>query len=120
MDREHAAWGVILIVIGVILLGQRLDWGINWNMGRLWPLIVVALGVLQLVARRFAAAVWMLLSGGLFFLHMNHILRLDRSWPLFIVVAGLGMLFRRPGRRRVQPVVTAAEAPPVADGEKHE
>jgi cell wall-active antibiotic response 4TMS protein YvqF len=120
MSRERAAWGVILIVIGVIFLGERLNWGFGWNMGRLWPLILIALGAVQLMSCRIAGAVWLLFLGGLFLLHQNHILRLDQSWPLFIVAAGLGMLFNRSNRRRQPSVPRVAEPPAPVAGERHE
>ena len=95
MIRERSLAGGILIIIGVIFLGERLGWGLAWNIGRLWPLILVALGVVQLLDHRPGPAIWLLFLGGLFLLHQNYILRLHDSWPLFIVVAGIGMLFGR-------------------------
>jgi hypothetical protein len=96
-------WGIILIVVGVIFLGERMGWGVAWNMGRLWPLILIALGAVQLYARRYGGALWMFFLGGIFLLHMNHILRLHDAWPLFIVVAGLGMLFGKSRRSCAPP-----------------
>jgi len=108
MNRERSVWGVILIVIGLIFLGDRLGWGIAWSMGRLWPLILIAIGVVQFTSGRTGSGAWLLFIGGLFLLHQNHILRIGQAWPLFIVAAGVAMLFGR--SRRVQ-----AEPPAAAD-----
>jgi hypothetical protein len=120
MDRDRATWGVILVLIGVILLGERLDWGVRWNMGRLWPLLLIGIGLVQLSARRLSGAIWLLFLGGLFFLHQNHILRLTQSWPLFIVAGGLGMLFGRSRLRRTRSPLTTPETTATTSGEAHE
>jgi len=116
VNRERSAWGVTLIVVGLIFLGDRLGWGVGWNMGRLWPLIPIAIGLVHVVSGRGSEGVWLLFVGGLFLLHMNHIVRLSASWPLFIVAAGIGMLFARSQRRRREPA--ASEKPASAGGEE--
>ncbi len=43
-NRDPLAWGIILIVIGLIFLFNNLDIGI-WNFtARLWPLILIFWG----------------------------------------------------------------------------
>jgi hypothetical protein len=111
MNRERSIWGVILIVIGVIFLGERLGWAIGWSMGRLWPLILIAIGAVQLASRRSGAGVWLLFIGGLFLLHQNHILRMHDAWPLFIVAAGVAMLFGRSRRTRFEPTAGPDQSP---------
>ncbi len=51
-QRHHNTIGIILIVIGIFfLLGSfRLFWWFNW--GYLWPLILVAIGVLIIIGAR--------------------------------------------------------------------
>ena len=101
MRGERSVGGLILIVIGVIFLGERMDWGLQWHMSRLWPLILVALGAMQIASRRLGAGFWLVFLGGIFLLNQNHILMLHDSWPLFIVAGGVGMLLRTGRKTRV-------------------
>lgn len=53
MSGTRRGWAgpFVLIAIGVILQGQMLDWFWWWHMGRLWPLILIAVGAGILVKR---------------------------------------------------------------------
>lgn len=121
MNRERSAWGVILIVVGLIFLGERLGWGLSWNMGRMWPIILIVLGLVQMLTRRSPGGAWLVFTGGIFLLNQNHILRLHDSWPLFIVAAGIGMLFGRSRRaRRERAIGGTPEHSDAPTGDVHE
>ena len=105
---SHVTGGLIVLSIGLILLAGNLDW--SWNFGRLWPMIFVIIAVGKFVtggAENRNSALWFLFLAGIFLLHTFSIFRLNHSWPLFIVLAGLGMIFGREkscsGRTKVQP-----------------
>ena len=107
MDRKQASQittGVLLIVLGLIFLGQRLDVLPDIDLRRLWPVFLVVMGVGRVLApaegRRRSGGAWMIFLGVLFLFHTYHVLRLDDSWPLFIVAAGVSILF---GRRKCPP-----------------
>lgn len=98
---SQATTGVVIIVIGLILLGRQLHLGLD--MGRLWPLILIVLGVSRFLnvdadGRRGNGA-WLLLVGGLFLLNNYRILGLGDSWPVFIIAAGLAFIFGRDHHR---------------------
>ncbi len=93
-------WGLLLIVVGVLLLLDRmgrLDFGdlISFY----WPLFLIFGGLWHLVTNQFrhtAGGVVLIVIGSLFMLGKWHIL--GRSawhfvWPLLIILAGLWILF---------------------------
>lgn len=101
MDRSQASQfttAIIVIAIGLILLSGQLNLGWGADVSRLWPLVLVALGVGRLVGpsdEGRGSAYWFLFLGGLFLMHTFRIVRLNDSWPLFIVAAGVSMMFKQ-------------------------
>ena len=97
--------GVIIIAVGVMLLADRIGIsGIHLS-GRYWPLLLVAFGFVRLFdppTRRNGArrsrwtGVWFIYLGFWGLVSEFHILGLDynTSWPLLIVGAGLGIVWR--------------------------
>jgi hypothetical protein len=122
--------GLLLILIGLLFLAQGHDWLFGWHLSfsRLWPLLLIVIGIARLssahdpsVEARVAAltehhrrrgsnsvrgAVWTIFLGVLLLLHTNDILPLNQTWPLFIVWAGLMVLFNR----RPKSIVTKTDA----------
>jgi len=113
--------GLLLIVLGVIFLADRQGWQLGWHLSfsRLWPLLLVAIGIGRIMGghddavdaavivnqrrgrgrlhRVGRGGAWLIFLGVLFLLHTNHVLSLDHSWPLFIVWGGVMILLgRRP------------------------
>jgi len=79
----------LLDVAGVIEGGEVV--------GRWWPVLVVALGLLQAYAeKRFSAVVWVLVVGGLLLLAVTTGLFGKRAWsvtwPILVVLAGAWLL----------------------------
>jgi|SRR6187399_3132451 len=91
--------GAIIIVVGLLLLAGQLDRG--WHFGRLWPLVLIAIGAGRYLATtpdgRRGSGLWLLFVGGIFLLHNFRIFTLQHSWPLFIVMGGLMMVMKRDG-----------------------
>jgi hypothetical protein len=121
---SQALTGVILIVLGLIFLVDRMGWQCGWHLSfaRLWPILLIVAGLGTALTRqdtevtvsrdgdgakhievrptgrrRYGDGVFLMLVGVLLLLHVNHWLFLSQSWPLFVVAAGLSMIF---GRRR--------------------
>lgn len=98
MDQKQASnvtMGVLLVVIGLILFGDQLDLAWSWDMGRLWPLILIVLGIGKLLAPadgKRGFGVWLVLIGGLFLLHTWRLVSIRDSWPLFIIAFGVALL----------------------------
>jgi hypothetical protein len=108
-ERNGIGTGLILITLGVIFLIDRQSYA--WNFGNLWPLLLIVAGSSKMLFRddsvqmgvvagrrncrrenRFSG-LWLVMVGVIFLLHQNHIARINQTWPLFIVAAGLGVIF---------------------------
>ena len=102
MDSKQASQvttGLVVVAIGLMLLAGQLDAEWAWDFGRLWPLIFVVIGAGKLLSSESrGSAAWFLFLGGIFLMHTFRILSLGRSWPLFVVAAGVSVMF--PKRRR--------------------
>jgi hypothetical protein len=113
---SQAKTGILIIVVGLIMLGHQLHLGFNF--GRYWPVILIVIGFSRFLTidddghRQNGG--WLLLVGGLLLLNNLRILGLGDSWPLFIVGAGIGMMFGRDRRARNQstPGAGGGSVPP--------
>ena len=113
MDRTQASQvttGLVVVAVGLMLLAGQLDLGWAWDFGRLWPVILIIVGVGRFIKpgeEGRGSAVWFIFVGALLLMHTNRILRLHDSWPLFIVAAGLSIMLKR-GRTSAGPAANQA------------
>jgi len=102
MDRDispsYIIFGLLLAVLGVMMLADRLDWGLHWNVP-VWPFILLTLGAAKLGQRRVDArgrmrlnrmGGWLMFIGVWGLLNEYHLFgaRYVSSWPLLIIGAG--------------------------------
>jgi hypothetical protein len=118
--------GVVFITIGALFFIDRQGWSWGWNLSfsRLWPGLLIVMGVAQMMSSgwtdarpvdattetdfrrerilrgRRMSGMWWLFIGGIMLMHQNHWMTLHQSWPLFIIAGGLSMLFGRNHSRR--------------------
>ncbi|MEZ5315857.1 MAG: DUF5668 domain-containing protein [Vicinamibacterales bacterium] len=98
--------GLVIIVLGLLFLGDQLGWAREWQFGRLWPLLLIVFGLGRLLGSggrgRRSGGLTMALFGGILLMHTQRVMDLQQSWPLFIVVGGIsvivGAFFCRDGR----------------------
>jgi len=102
MDRRQTSQittGLLLVALGLIFLGERLDLVPSIDLRRLWPVFLLVIGFGKFMEvrpdGRRGGGGWMMFLGVLFLLHTYNIFRLNDSWPLFIVAGGLSILFGR-------------------------
>ncbi len=96
MKRKDLLTGLLLIGIGLIFLASNLGTMPEINMARMWPLILVAIGVIKILAPGEDSrwdGVSLILIASIFLAHNYRVMRIHDSWPLFIVVAGLTVMF---------------------------
>jgi hypothetical protein len=109
--------------LGLLFFADRQGWAWGWHLsfGRLWPLLLIVSGITRVIVPiertvtdpsgqpgvtvrryRLGSGFWLVAIGGLMLLHVNRVLSLRESWPLFIVAGGLSMMFGddRKTRRR--------------------
>jgi hypothetical protein len=112
VDGGKLAMGVMLVAFGLVFLLDRLFWVDASEAFRLWPLLLIAYGVVRIAfpsqrgCRRGSrlAGFWPLLIGGIFLADELDVLMLHDSWPLFIVGAGILMVLRSTGAgKRAEP-----------------
>lgn len=117
--------GGVLVVLGLLfllsnagVLPLNLGLGGFWGfIGNWWPLILIAVGLVGLIAGGFRFRLWpiiLLLLGVGFLLSARGILEWAYIWPALIVLAGLFILLRRRGRRERRRETVAV--PPSGDG----
>ncbi|MBM4169581.1 MAG: hypothetical protein FJ215_10580 [Ignavibacteria bacterium] len=106
--QRNVFWALILIAAGVLFLLDNfhlLDVG---SVGRLWPLIIVAIGFEQLIRSRTPHqrlnACWWLFVGAWIFISYNRVFDLTfrDTWPLLLIAWGVELILRNSIRRRVQ------------------
>jgi hypothetical protein len=110
MDRKQRSQimtGVLMIALGLIFLGDRLDVVPRLDFSRLWPLLLIIIGVGQYTMpredKRHGSGGWLILVGALFLLDGYRILSFRQSWPLFIVAGGVSILMGRHDRTEKKP-----------------
>jgi hypothetical protein len=91
------------MVLGALMLMGRLNLLDVARAQGYWPLLLIALGLVQMLVpdsegRR--GGLWLFATGVLLQLHVLRILRLHDSWPLFLVIAGAQIVTEILGARR--------------------
>ena len=99
-SRGRVLFGLVVMLIGALLLGDRFEWwGIQAHLP-LWPWILILLGIAKLSGVRhhpISRVGWWLIAIGLWgvvteFQVLGFGFR--RSWPLVIVIAGLFLIWQ--------------------------
>jgi hypothetical protein len=107
---NRIAVGAWLLLAGVLLLFDEAGILHVGGLGRLWPLLLVGLGIARLFVARDGGgrqgAFWLLVIGGLF--SIDHFLgyRVHHTWPLLIVAVGVSLVSSAFGNRREVPAAT--------------
>jgi LiaF transmembrane domain len=99
--RSSLVLGIILLGLGAVMLAINLGYGLPLGWWQYFPIPLIALGLLGLIAptRHLdrPGGIWLLATGiycvigvfGLFGLGWGG------AWPIFVIAAGLGFIFRR-------------------------
>ena len=103
----HVLLGTTLMALGAVFLLDRLNIVAPWMLALWFPVFLVAFGLSRIVwpsrPGKQIAGLWIALVGGLLLLDQLDIFKMHESWPVFVIMAGLIMIFRAlgwlPGRR---------------------
>jgi hypothetical protein len=105
ISQTKIVFGLVMMVIGLILLGDRMAWpGFHWNVP-LWPWILVAIGISKLSDRPFdergrlrgrRSAAWLIFIGAWGLLNEYRLfgIHYGDSWPILVTGAGAFMVWR--------------------------
>jgi hypothetical protein len=95
-QASHITAGLLLVALGLVFLGRRLDLIPGLDISRLWPVILLVIGAGKFFGPRDEhqprGGLWLMFLGSLFLAHTFRLMTLDRSWPLFIVAGGVSIL----------------------------
>ena len=94
-QMSQVTTGLVIALVGLIFLAGQL--GTGFDIGRLWPLFPLVIGLTQFAKvdahGKRGNGTWWVFVGVLFLLNNYRILRIGDSWPLFIVAAGVAMIY---------------------------
>lgn len=102
MKRKDLVTGVLLMGIGLIFLASNLGRLPELDVARMWPMVLVIIGIGQLFsgdAEGRIGGLTLILTGLIFLGHTYRVVHLRDSWPLFIVIAGLSVMFGSHNRK---------------------
>ena len=102
MNRKDLVSGILLIGIGLMFLASNLGSLPEFDWARSWPLVLVVIGVAQLFSGDVEGRIGgltLILTGAIFLGHTYRVVRLHDSWPLFIVIAGISVMFGSRNRK---------------------
>ena len=97
--------GLVIMFVGLSMLIDRLGISSIHLSGRFWPFVLIAFGCARLLAsstdaddgrRSTWSGVWFIYLGLWFFINEFHVMGFwyPTSWPLLVVGAGIGMIWR--------------------------
>jgi len=87
--------GLIMILVGMLFLLERFDYLSMGDVGRLWPLVIIAIGAMQLLRPEGRRSIFVLLLGVWFLINTFELGGLDwaDSWPVLIIFIGASFVF---------------------------
>ncbi len=97
-------FGLILVLLGLLWVLSNLDI-IDFRFHKWWPLILIALGLINLVGYRKInnpTALILIALGAIFILATHNILEwheIWKFWPFILIIIGFSILFGRKGKR---------------------
>lgn len=95
-QAKSLIWGLFLVALGSVLLLDRFGMISIPELGRLWPLVLIVIGITRVAAGRPGSSVTFFLLGA-WFLACEfdwYGLTYRNSWPLILVAIGASMVVR--------------------------
>jgi len=102
-DRGPVIGGVVFIVIGTVLLLEKLGYLPHGFALHFWPMIFIVIGVVKIAyAGGRATGAALVALGGFLQLREMGIIHMDfwQAWPVFLIIAGAAMLWQALGMEK--------------------
>jgi len=100
MKRKSVLWGILLIIVGVLFLGNSLDiWHINLFFKGWWTLFIIIPSIIGLLDKEnMSGSIISLVIGVLLLLASQGIISWNKIWkifmPILVIVIGITLIFR--------------------------
>ena len=99
-------FAILLICVGLVILAHQMNW-LSWQASDIlisWPMLLVAIGFINLIQRHTRVFGVILIIVGGFFLLPKFGIDIDvgdirRYWPVILIVIGLSMIYKFAFRR---------------------
>ena len=92
------AFGALIMGLGLLFLMDRMNLLEASSLAVYWPGLLVAFGMTRIVwpsrPGSEVGGLWIALVGGLLLLDKVDVMPLRESWPVFVIMAGLLVMFR--------------------------
>jgi hypothetical protein len=98
--RSRFTWGILFLIVGALALATNLGFRIPRDVWQYWPLLLIALGVVQLawpgLGRDRFGGIWLLGIGVYGWVSTFEVLDLNwgTAWPILLVSLGLSIVLR--------------------------
>jgi len=86
MKRKSVLWGILLIIVGVLFLGNSLDiWHINLFFKGWWTLFIIVPSIIEIFDKNnFSGSLISLVIGVLLLLACQDIISWSKIWKIFV------------------------------------
>lgn len=110
-------FAILMISVGLVFLADQMGW-LSWQARKIlisWPMLLVAIGLVNLIQRQSRIfGVILILVGGLFLLPRFgvdiDVGEIWRYWPVLLIIAGLSIIFKYTLRKKGDPTATDSDA----------
>lgn len=98
VHEGRVVFGAVIMGLGLVFLMDQMNIVRSQTLTLFWPGLLVAFGMTRIVwpsrPGGEVGGLWIALVGGLLLLDRLDVITLRESWPVFIIVAGLVVMFR--------------------------
>jgi predicted membrane protein len=109
--NSKKVFGSFLILIALILILSLLDvLDAGYIFSTYWPLIIIAIGAVQIFNKNIVGGSIVLLVGVWFLLDRFGLNTVDYIWPIILLVLGLGFIFGKGAKDNIDTITASSAA----------
>ncbi|HAL56438.1 MAG TPA: hypothetical protein DCP63_08185 [Bacteroidetes bacterium] len=98
--NSQVVFGIIVLLVGVLLLLNNLDFVDVGPFWQYWPFILLFIGINKIIQcttlQGIGKGIWLIFLGLWLFVSLNHIwgLSFRDTWPMILIAWGVGMMWK--------------------------